>query len=163
MAEYDRSRFVPARAARQQSLELLTRFMGLFAQQDVAGMEKLLADDVVAYNDTDGRYHAAGIPVVGRSKVARFHAGIARLRAHERPRVSVRWMNGAPAVAVEFELEVADGLAPRFVTLGELDADGRVRRIYSVLAPAKLRALSPSGTGSPSSPRRRRRARRLAG
>ena len=163
MAEYDRSRFVPARAARQQSLELLTRFMGLFAQQDVAGMEKLLADDVVAYNDTDGRYHAAGIPVVGRSKVARFHAGIARLRAHERPRVSVRWMNGAPAVAVEFELEVADGLAPRFFTLGELDADGRVRRIYSVLAPAKLRALSPSGTGSPSSPRRRRRARRLAG
>ncbi|HXX48589.1 MAG TPA: sigma-70 family RNA polymerase sigma factor [Myxococcota bacterium] len=160
MAEYDRSRFVPDRAARERSLEVLTRFMGLFAQQDVAGLEKLLADDVVTYNDTDGRYRAAGIPVIGRSKVARFHAGIARLRAQERPRVSVRWMNGAPAVAVEFDAVIADGLAPRFLTLGELDARGLVRRIYTVLAPAKLRALNPSGTGSPSSPRRTRRARR---
>jgi RNA polymerase sigma-70 factor (ECF subfamily) len=159
MAEYDRARFVPDRAARERSLEVLTRFMALFARQDVAGMEKLLADDVVTYNDTDGRYRAAGIPVVGRSKVARFHAGIARLRAREQPRVSLRWMNGAPAVAVEFDAVTSGGLAPRFLTLGELDAQGLVRRIYTVLAPAKLRALSPSGTGSPSSPRRRRQAR----
>jgi len=159
MADYDRTRFVPERAAREQSLALLGRFMALFAQQDVAGMEQLLAEDVVALNDTDGRYHAAGIPVVGRAKVARFHAGIARLRAAETPRVSLRWMNGAPAVAVEFDPPPHDGLAPRFLTLGELDAAGRVRRIYTVLAPQKLRALSPSGRGSPSSPRRRRRVR----
>ncbi|HXZ85653.1 MAG TPA: sigma-70 family RNA polymerase sigma factor, partial [Myxococcota bacterium] len=42
MADYDRTRFVPERAAREQSLALLGRFMALFAQQDVAGMEQLL-------------------------------------------------------------------------------------------------------------------------
>jgi RNA polymerase sigma factor (sigma-70 family) len=160
MADYDRTRFVPDAAARAQSLETLQRFMVLMAQQDVAGMEKLLADDAIAYNDTDGRYPAAGIPVLGRSKVARFHAGVARLRAALTPQVSFRWMNGAPVVAVEFAPPITDGLAPRFVTFAEVGADGLVRRIYSVLAPEKLRALSPSGTGFPSTPRRRPRARR---
>jgi RNA polymerase sigma-70 factor (ECF subfamily) len=147
LADYDKTRFVPC-----------------FAQQDVAGMEALLAEDVVILNDTNGRYPAAGVPVVGRSKVARFHAGIARLRADQTPRVAIRWLNGAPAIVIEFEEPVTDRFAPRYVTLGEIGADGLLRRIYTVLAPEKLArvipALSPSGTESPWSPRRRRRALR---
>jgi RNA polymerase sigma factor (sigma-70 family) len=164
MAEYDKTRFVPDRAARERSVELVVRFMTCYGQRDIAGMEALLAEDVVTLNDTDGRYPAAGVPVVGRSKVARFHAGIARLREGETPRAVLRWLNGTPAISVEFDPPPQDGLAPRFVTLGELDANGRVRRIYTVLAPEKLARvfppLSPSGTGSPSSRRRRRRAPR---
>jgi len=164
MAEYDKTRVAPDPSARERSVELVTRFMACFAKQDVAGMEALLAEDVVTLNDTNGRYPAAGVPVVGRAKVARFHAGIARLREGQSPRATLRWLNGAPAIVVEFEPPPTDRLAPRFVTLGELDAEGRVRRIYTVLAPEKLArvipALSPSGTGSPPSPRRTRRAPR---
>ncbi|HTO69625.1 MAG TPA: sigma-70 family RNA polymerase sigma factor [Myxococcota bacterium] len=160
MADYDATRWVPDAAARERSRETLVRFMTLFAKQDVAGMEELLTEDVVTLNDTNGRYPAAGVPVIGRSKVARFHAGVARLRAKQHPVVEFRWMNGTPCVAVQFDPPPDDGLAPRFVVTGELDAAGRVRRIYTVLAPEKLRALSPSGTGFPSTPRRRRRASR---
>ncbi len=85
---------------------------------------------------------AAGVAVVGRSKVARFHAGIARLRAGETPRVELRRYNGAPAVVVEFDPAPEDRFAPRFVTLGELDAAGLVRRIYTVAAPAKLERVA---------------------
>jgi RNA polymerase sigma-70 factor (ECF subfamily) len=137
LADYDKSRFVPDPAARDRSLEVLARFMACFAQQDVAGMEALLAEDVVVLNDTNGRYPAAGVAVVGRNKVARFHAGIARLREGQTPRVVLRSLNGQPAMLIEYS-PVTDRLAPRFVSAGELDAAGRVRRIYAVLAPDKL-------------------------
>jgi RNA polymerase sigma-70 factor (ECF subfamily) len=147
LAEYDRTRFVPDRAARERSAELVGRFMSCFARQDVAGMEALLAEDVVTLNDTNGRYPAAGVAVVGRAKVARFHAGIARLRAGWTPRVELRWLNGAPAVLIEFDPAPQDRFAPRFATLGEVDAAGRVRRIYTVLAPEKLARLFPGTVG----------------
>jgi len=137
LADYDESRFVPDRATREQSLALLGRFMACFAQQDVAGMEALLAEDVVTWNDTNGKYPAAGVAVIGRNKIARFHAGIARLRAGQTPRIALRWLNGFPAMLVDYG-GVTDRLAPRFVTTGEFDAAGRVRRIYTVLAPAKI-------------------------
>jgi RNA polymerase sigma-70 factor (ECF subfamily) len=165
LAEYDRTRFVPDRAARERSAELVGRFMGCFARQDVAGMEALLAEDVVALNDTNGRYPAAGVAVVGRAKVARFHAGIARLRAGCTPRVEVRGLNGAPAVLIDFDPAPDDRFAPRLVTLGEVDAAGRIRRIYSVLAPDKLARLFPGTVSSPNAartsaaPGARRRAR----
>jgi RNA polymerase sigma-70 factor (ECF subfamily) len=158
LADYDKARFVPDRATLERSVTLVGRFMACFAKQDVAGMEALLAEDVVTLNDTNGRYPAAGVAVVGRSKVARFHAGIARLREGYTPRVALHWFNGQPAMLVEFDPTPQDRLAPRFVTLGELDAAGRVRRIYTLLAPEKIRrafrafapALNPSGTESPS-------------
>jgi RNA polymerase sigma-70 factor (ECF subfamily) len=159
LADYDKARFVPDRATLERSVELIGRFMACFAKQDVAGMEALLAEDVVTLNDTNGRYPAAGVAVIGRSKVARFHAGIARLRESQPPpRVALHWFNGQPAMLVEFEPLPQDRLAPRFVTLGEIDASGRVRRIYTLLAPEKIGrafrvfppALSPSGTEYPS-------------
>ncbi len=138
MADYDKSRFVPDRAKREESLDVLGRFMAFFAKQDVAGMESLLADDIVTLNDTNGKYPAAGIAVRGRNKVARFHAGIARLREGTTPRIALRWMNGMPAMLIEYDPGPQDRLAPRFVTTGELDAAGRVLRVYTVLAPAKI-------------------------
>jgi hypothetical protein len=159
LASYDKERFVPDPALRAQSVGLLGRFMAAFAKQDVAGMEAMLADDVVALNDTNGRYPAAGIAVVGRNKVARFHAGVAHLREKSVPKVELHWVNGWPAMLIEYEVAPGDRLAPRFVTFGELDAAGRVRRIYSVLNPDKLGRVfrtfggggfSPSGTETPS-------------
>ena len=160
LADYDQTRVPRDASSRERSLEVLGRFMAAFAKQDVPGMEALLAEDVVTLNDTNGRYPAAGVAVVGRNKVARFHAGIARLREGETPRIQIRSLNGAVSIFVEFDERPERRLAPRFAMTGELDANGLVRRIYSVLAPEKLERLSPSGTGSPGSPRRRRRGSR---
>ena len=160
LADYDARRVPRDPSARERSLEVLGRFMAAFAKRDVPGIEALLSEDVVTLNDTNGRFPAAGIPVVGRNKVARFHAGIARLRAGETPRVQIRALNGAVSIYVEYDPLPGDRLAPRFALTGELDANGLVRRIYSVLAPEKLERLSPSGTGSPASPRRKRRGSR---
>jgi RNA polymerase sigma-70 factor (ECF subfamily) len=160
LADYDQRRVPRDPSLRERSLEVMGRFMAAFAKQDVAGMEALLAEDIVTLNDTNGRYPAAGVPVVGRNKVARFHAGIARLREGHTPRIEVRQLNGSFAIFVEYTPVPDDKLAPRFAVAGELDRDGRVRRIYTVLAPEKLERLSPSGTGSPVSPRRKPRGSR---
>ena len=85
LAGYDARRVPRDPSLRERSLEVLGRFMAAFAKQDVAGMEALLAEEIVTLNDTNGRYPAAGVPVVGRNKVARFHAGIARLREGQTP------------------------------------------------------------------------------
>jgi RNA polymerase sigma-70 factor (ECF subfamily) len=154
MAAYDASRNPPSRATASRHLDVLGRFMRFMSQQDVAGMETLLAEDVVTLNDTNGRYPAAGVAVKGANKVARFHAGITALRKRL-PQVEVRWLNGSPAVIGRYDPPVTDRFAPAFITMGELDAHGRIRRIYSILAPEKLlRQLAalppiPSGTEGP--------------
>jgi len=138
LAAYDARRRAPSRALTEQTLEVMGRFLRCMSVQDVAGMEALLAADVVTLHDTNGRYPAAGVPVVGANKVARFHAGIADLRRQQLPRIEVRSLNGAPAVVCSYDPPVTDRFAPAFVTLGELDEAGRIRRIYTVLAPEKL-------------------------
>lgn len=149
MAAYDASRRPPSRALTEQTLEVMGRFLRCMSTQDVAGMEALLSEDVVTLNDTNGRYPAAGVPVVGANKVARFHAGIADLRKQQQPRIAVRSLNGAPAVVCSYAQPVSDRFAPAFITLGELDAHGRIRRIYTLLNPDKIARFIPSGTGTP--------------
>jgi len=149
MAAYDARRRPLSRALTEQTLEVMGRFLRCMSTQDVAGMEALLAADVVTLNDTNGRYPAAGVPVVGANKVARFHAGIADLRKQQLPRIEVRSLNGTPAVVCSYDPPVTDRFAPAFITLGDLDEHGRIRRIYMLLAPEKISRLIPSGRGAP--------------
>jgi RNA polymerase sigma-70 factor (ECF subfamily) len=159
MAGYDATRVPPNAERSQRTLEVMARFMASWGARDVPAMEALLAEDIVTLNDTNGRYPAAGVPVVGRNKVARFHMGIADLR-QRLPRVEVRRLNGVPAIVATYDPPPNDRFAPAFVTMADVDADGRLRRIYAVLAPEKLARLIPSGMGAPASPRRKRRGRR---
>jgi RNA polymerase sigma-70 factor (ECF subfamily) len=159
MAAYDSTRRPPAPERNRETLEVMARFMKSWGERDVPAMEALLAEDIVTLNDTNGRYPAAGVPVVGRNKVARFHMGIADLRK-TLPRFEVRILNGAPGVLALWDPPPDDRFAPAYFTQAELDADGRIRRIYTLLAPEKLARLIPSGTGSRASRRRTRRAPR---
>ncbi len=149
MAAYDARRRRPNPALTAQTLDVMGRFLRCMSAQDVAGMEALLTADVVTLNDSNGRYPAAGVPVVGANKVARFHAGIADLRKQQVPRIEVRSLNGALAIVCSYEPPVTDRFAPAFITLGELDEQGRIRRIYSVLNPEKIARFIPSGTRAP--------------
>ncbi len=111
-------------------------------------MEALLAEDLVAWNDANGEYPAARVPVVGRNKVARFHANVVRELP---PRLEIRLLNGMPTSVGEYEPE--GSLPPRFVTIPVLGPEGRVKATHTVLASRKLRAVAPvRAAGAPRAP-----------
>ena len=90
---------------------------GRVRQAGRPGMEALLAEDVVTLNDTNGRYPAAGVAVVGRSKVARFHAGIARLREARRRVIQSPLAQRRPSRSTSSSIRGPSRLAPRFAMM----------------------------------------------
>lgn len=141
MRAYDGRRLSYGAGQRRDLRDALARFMGYLVQRDLPELEKLLAEDVVALNDANGEFHAARVPVEGRTRVARFHAKIAHGRAGI-PRVVIRHLNGLPALVGEFDRRIP-GFAPRFAIAGWTDREGRIACIQTILAPRKLAALSP--------------------
>ena len=138
---YGADRCRPTQALRERTAAALRRFLESIAAGDVAGLEALLAEDVVTLNDVNGKYAAAGVPVRGRNKVARFHINVSRLREAAQ-RFELRLLNGLPAFLAEWD-GAERNLAPRLVMIPILDAAGRIRAIHTVLAPEKLGAVAP--------------------
>jgi RNA polymerase sigma-70 factor (ECF subfamily) len=87
---------------------------------------------VRALSDGGGEFHAARKPVVGRAKVARYCVNISRRGA---ARSAIRMLNGLPALVSTVGPIVV-------VTRIELDADGRIVALHSVLATQKLSAIA---------------------
>ena len=139
MRDYDRRRCPPTRELRARHRDALERLVSSLAAGDAAGLEVLLAEDVTAYSDGGGVYHAALRPILGRDRVARFLLALARRRAVREIRsLSV---NGLPALRVELD-DDRPHEARRFVLRCELDPSGRVREVHSVLNPGKLSAVA---------------------
>jgi RNA polymerase sigma factor (sigma-70 family) len=140
MRAYDAVGRRPTRAVQEETRAVLERLVGCLTRGDVAGIETLLGGDVRATSDGGGEFVAARVPVVGARRVARFYAGIAGRRPAAR--AEVRMLNGLPALVVEF----ADGHpreARRIVVHVEVAGDGRVRRLDTILATAKLAGVRP--------------------
>lgn len=137
MAAYDRERLPPGAEQNARTQASLGSLLGCVATGDTAGLAALLADDVATWNDGGGQYAAARRPVCGRAKVARFLLRISKLGV---PRVRFANVNGMPAL-----LAVHDAprkkIAPRYVMLLDVDAQGKLRRLWTVLAPDKLRGV----------------------
>jgi RNA polymerase sigma-70 factor, ECF subfamily len=109
---------------------LFARLVAATQSGDLAALEKLLADDVVAYNDGGGKTRAAPVPVRGADKVLRFIAGILT-RLGGVPQVEIVEFNGHPgAILTSGDLTQIVGISVR---------DGQISEIYSVLNPDKLR------------------------
>jgi RNA polymerase sigma-70 factor (ECF subfamily) len=100
----------------------------------------MLASDARALNDGGGEYHAARQPIVGRKKVARLLVGLAAKGTVEQ--LSFRMLNGLPAVMVK--VPTRQGFAPRFTFQIELNAEGRISAVHTVLASRKLLAVPDS-------------------
>ncbi|WP_310739478.1 sigma factor [Microbispora sp. H10830] len=81
----ERRRFDASAQARRRIVE---RFLPAAENGDLAGLERVLAADVVAWSDGGGRVSSALRPVVGAAKVCRYLAGLA-VRATRRPRGDV--------------------------------------------------------------------------
>lgn len=142
MAGYDATRVPDGASMDDEGVRsLATRFLACMSARDVAGLESLLAADALALNDGAGRYAAAGVPIEGRERVARFHVGITKGGSVPS---ALAWthLNGQPALVVEFDAAtLGPRRAPRFVFLPRVDGSGRVCAVYMVLAPEKLRRV----------------------
>lgn len=112
---------------------LLDGFVAAARRGDVAQLERLLHQDVVAWSDGGGKVQAARNPILGRAKVMRFFTAVLR-RAPECTTVGA---NGTPGILVA---------APDPWTLHAAVVDGRIRHLYIVRNPEKLStfAATPS-------------------
>ena len=111
----------------------LEAFISAAQKGDMAGLEGLFAKDVVSYSDGGGLVRAAGIPVTGRERVAKF---IAAVSGWCWKGVTLEWVetNGQATV-----LMLRDG-----VSIGvTIDASPQgINEIMWFLRPSKLAAIS---------------------
>lgn len=118
-------------ADRAEQRELVERFLAAAQHGDVAGLEKLLAADVIGTADSGGKAPAARRPIVGRDRLARYVAGgITKFGVD----VALAEINGGPAI-----LGRLDG-ALIGVLVFEI-ADGQISAVRTVANPDKLRFL----------------------
>jgi RNA polymerase sigma-70 factor (TIGR02957 family) len=133
--EEGRPRFEPSQELRD---ELAKRFLAAMEEGDLAGLENLLAEDVVLHGDGGGKVPALARPVQGRKRVARTLRAWAKAAARVggvtmRPVV----VNGQPG-AMNFD---AHGGLINVLALEVVD--GRVQAVSSVVNPEKLGHLGP--------------------
>jgi RNA polymerase sigma-70 factor (ECF subfamily) len=139
LERYDRTRRPPTPEVQARTGAALERFLNALAQGDVAAVEAQLAEDVQAIGDGGGVYLAAPKPITGRKRVAHFYVSAGQ-RAGQVVSALPRTFNGLPSLMLDVA-STHPGWAPRLVLQVETDAEGRIRRIYSVMAPDKVSRL----------------------
>lgn len=140
LEEYDRSRCVPTPELRERHRVALQGFLACLLTQDARGLEALLAGSVQTVTDAGGEYTALTTPLVGRARVARLYLMAALHRQEGGTTTELRLVNGLPAALVALR-RPERRQAPRSLLRCELDPEGRICRIYAVLAPRKLAPL----------------------
>jgi RNA polymerase sigma-70 factor (ECF subfamily) len=122
-----RPRFAPSI---EQHRQLLAGFAVACAQGDLAGLERLLAHDVVATSDGGDKVHAAKLPVRGNARVARMLLGLFR-KAPSAAQAEVALVNGLPALVVHMD--------SRVVAIIDIETDGaRILSLRTIANPDKL-------------------------
>jgi RNA polymerase sigma-70 factor, ECF subfamily len=139
MRAYDKARRRPTRVLQEQTRHALESLLRCLMTQDVAGLEALLVDAVRTVADGGGQYTALRGPLVGRTKVALLHLRVAKRRAAG-ARIELQLLNGLPATVISYASAVRRQ-APRAVLRCDVDADGRILALHSILADRKLSAV----------------------
>ncbi|MEG3630367.1 RNA polymerase sigma-70 factor [Streptomyces poriticola] len=117
-------------SAPERHAELVASFLSAARDGDLAGLEKLLAEDVVWWSDGGGRVSAALRPIEGRDKVLRFLSGVTR-RFPANAELAAVEINGAPALVAR--------AGDTVVAVTSFDIrDDRVTDVRTVMNPDKL-------------------------
>ncbi len=127
----------PVSAAEQR--RLLEMFIGAAQKGDMAALEGLFASDIVSYSDGGGFVRAAGKPVEGRERVAKF---ISAFSSHFWSGVTISFVeaNGQGCMLMR-----RDGAVVALSTIAASE-DG-IDQIMWLLRPSKLAAISSSRSG----------------
>lgn len=139
MKGYDKDRARLSVERRQATRRALEQFLLYLSTRDAAGLERLLAEDVISLSDGGGEVSAARQPIRGRDKVLRLVLGLAA-KALGEPQMIFRPLNGLPAVVVE-DARSRTTAATRYTIHLEVNDSGLIRGLHAVLAPRKLSAL----------------------
>ena len=139
MKEYDKARAAPGSERDDATRRALEQFLLYLSTRDAAGLERLLAEDVVNLSDGGGEVNAARQPIRGRDKVLRLILGLAKKSLVE-PRFAVRMLNGLPAILVE-DLPTTPTAASHYTLHFDVNDEGRISGLYAVVAPSKLSAI----------------------
>jgi RNA polymerase sigma factor (sigma-70 family) len=144
MSAYEGSRHPSLATARDQAREALWNLTQALMTGDLARVESLLATDCRMSSDGGGEFYAALNPINGASNVARFYHGIFQ-KFGGVPNAKAIEVGGMPALLVDLPergtgryIVREERLARRFVLQADVDAAGRITRLYSVLATRKL-------------------------
>lgn len=120
--------------SREQHAQLLAAFLGAVGQGDLEGLQRLLADHVVAWSDGGGRAKAARKPVFGADRVARLCLGLGRKGGPE-VTMAIEAINGWPAAILRVGEQVVGSLS--------IETDGaQIFALHVVVNPDKLTLLN---------------------
>ncbi len=113
---------------------LLDAFIAAARSGDLAGLESLLAADVISTSDGGGVVRAARVPVVGRTRVARF---VVAVSAHFWSGVTLSRLdaNGQPCTLIS-----RDGIAVGLVSV-DASPEG-ITRVRWLMRPSKLAGVA---------------------
>ncbi|GAA1011033.1 DNA-directed RNA polymerase sigma-70 factor [Acrocarpospora pleiomorpha] len=115
-----------------QRRELLERFLEATMGGDVPALERMLAEDVVAWADGGGKAPAMRRPLVGREEVLRYLLALTGYA--QRIRLTPDVVNGEPALVAYLDGQLSG------VTVPEFDGD-RIVALRTVTNPDKLAFL----------------------
>ena len=120
----------------EQARRLVEKFLAATASGEVRDVLALLAEDSTVFSDGGGRVKAAGRPILGADRVSRFLLGIWPHFVVEMERRFVD-ISGCPGLLMGLDGQV------HYAFSFELAGD-RVRNIYIICNPDKLRHLAPA-------------------
>lgn len=139
MQDYDKNKEALTPDRREATRHALEQFLLCLDKGDVRGLEQLFTEDIISISDGGGKVNAALNPIRGRAKLLRLITSLsAKLRSS--PRASLRNFNGLPAVLFE-DVDSTSTAATRYTVHIEVDCEGKIRRLDTVLAPDKLSAV----------------------
>lgn len=95
--------------------KIVERFLAATLEGDVAGLERLLAEDVTAWADGGGKAPAARRPLAGRDKVARLLSGLGRHPMLGRMDITIHVVNGEPGIVIQDAGVLAYVIVPEVV------------------------------------------------
>ncbi len=123
-------------ASRERREELARRFFAAAREGDLAGLEALLADDVVLHGDGGGRVPALARSLHGAGRVARTLIAWGRSGGRSAGvTAGLAEVNGQPGAVLR------DGAGGVFGVMALEIAGGRIRAVHSIVNPEKLRHL----------------------
>lgn len=122
----------------EQSQRLVAAFLFAAQSGDAQSLKNLLTEDACFLSDGGGRVAAAGIPILGRERIAKVLLGL--IAKHGPPadaKLHLLPINGQPGCVIRR----GDGMPIQTVAL-EVDSSGLINAIYVVRNPEKLRHLA---------------------
>lgn len=140
MESYDENRTPPGPDQREAVATVFRRLMASLAAHDVEGALSLFAPDACMIGDGGGVQPTARAPLHGAARIVKIYAKLVTKSSPD-VAVEIRDVNGVPALVGE-DPKPSRPAAPRFVMLIDLDREGRIRTLYSVIAPEKLGAIA---------------------